>query len=480
MEAKWNEETLKTKEEDDFYDRKSASIKAKDIARTIISFANAEGGTIAVGVEDDKTITGIDRFTKEINEIKYAPVGLCKPSIKCVFDEVEVTDKSGHPNHVLLIHVPMSPNVHEDTSGDAYCRVGDKSTRMSFNERLQLAYARGEQSYEVSPVFGSSIDDIDKNLVLEYMNKIGYTMSYSNYIYENEFVVNKRGEVSVKAILLFGKRPQKYFGRARVRFIRFEGTQELPGTEMNVIKDEIFEGRLLDQLNAAIAFVKTQIKERTFLGKDGLFVTIPEYPEFCWKELIVNAVTHRDYSISGTDIQIKMFDDKFVVESPGIFAGTVTEKNIRTTHFSRNKAIAAYMKEYKFVKEFGEGVKRIYKEMDEANLPSPTFKKQAFMTIATIKNNLLESKSKNVTHVESHAEPLNEPLNEPHGSIINLIREKIRQNDRISKAQLAKDLGVSISTIKRALKKSNIEFIGNSKDGHWEIISDDPNKNNDQ
>ena len=108
-----------------------------------------------------------------------------------------------------------------------------------------------------------------------------------------------------------------------------------------------------------IAFVRTQIKERSYLGKDGRFVTIPEYPEFCWKELIVNAVTHRDYSITGTDIQIKMFDDRFTVESPGIFAGTVTEKNIKNTHFSRNKAIAAYMIEYKFVKEFGEGVKRI-------------------------------------------------------------------------------------------------------------------------
>ncbi len=190
-------------------------------------------------------------------------------------------DRQGNPNHVLLIHIPMDPHVHEDTSGDAFLRVGDKSPKMSFNDRLLLAYARGEQNYETSPVFGSSIDDIDKDFVLEYMDKIGYTMSYSNYIYENDFVVNKRGEVSVKAILLFGKRPQRYFGRARIKFIRFEGTEELTGAEMNVMKDEIFEGRLLDQLNAAIAFIGTQIKERSFLEKDGLFITMPEYPEFC-------------------------------------------------------------------------------------------------------------------------------------------------------------------------------------------------------
>jgi len=478
MEAKWNEETFRTKDEDNFYDRKSVNIKPKDIARTIISFANAEGGTIAVGVEDDKTITGIDGRTKEVNEIRYAPINLCKPSIKCIFEEVEVTDKLGNPNHVLLIHIPMSPNVHEDTSGDAYCRVGDKSPKMSFNERLLLAYARGEQSYETSPVFGSSIDDIDKNLVLEYMDKIGYTMSYSNYIYENDFVVNKRGEVSVKAILLFGKRPQRYFGRARIRFIRFEGTEELTGADMNVIKDEIFEGRLLDQLNAAIAFVRTQIKERSFLGKDGLFVTIPEYPEFCWKELIVNAVTHRDYSISGTDIQIKMFDDKFVVESPGIFAGTVTEQNIQTTHFSRNKAIAAYMKEYKFVKEFGEGVKRIYREMDEANLPSPTFKKQAFMTIATIKNNFVgENGTHNGTHDGTH-DGTHEIVNPPTSNEMDIIVNAIKANPKITRSELAKLIGKSTRTVQRLLESNTkIKFIGSGNNGHWEILSDESNKN---
>ena len=186
--------------------------------------------------------------------------------------------------------------------------------------------------------------------------------------------------------MLFTKNPQKFFPRARLRFIRFEGTEELTETQMNVIKDVEFNGRLLEQLNDCLAFVKTQIKERTFLGPKGLFITRLEYPEFCYKELIVNAVTHRDYSIKKTDIQIKMFDDKFKVESPGLFPGNVTEKNIKTNHFSKNSAIAQYMKAYEFVKEFGEGVKRICREMHEAGLPEPMFKKSDFMIYATLKN----------------------------------------------------------------------------------------------
>ena len=122
-------------------------------------------------------------------------------------------------------------------------------------------------------------------------------------------------QISSAAILLFGKNPQLYFPRARVRFIRYEGTEERVGTQMNVIKDVIFEGNILKMITDAVAYPDTQIKEKTYLGEDGLFVTEEEYPKFVRQEIIVNAVTHRYYCIRGTDIQIKMFDDRIVVES---------------------------------------------------------------------------------------------------------------------------------------------------------------------
>lgn len=79
----------------------------------------------------------------------------------------------------------------------------------------------------------------------------------------------------------------------------------------------MFQGRILHLVEQTIEYVRTQIKEHTYLGPDARFVTEPEYPEFAWKEIIVNAIAHRDYSIKGTDIQIKMFDDHITVESPG-------------------------------------------------------------------------------------------------------------------------------------------------------------------
>ncbi len=177
--------------------------------------------------------------------------------------------------------------------------------------------------------------------------------------------------VSTAAVLLFGKEPQKFFPRARVRFIRYEGVEEKFGVEMNVIKDVIFKGTILKMIRDTIAYLDTQIKEKTYLGTEGIFVTEEEYPKFVRQEIIVNAVTHRAYSITGTDIQVKMFDNRIVVESPGKLPGMVKADNIRFTHFSRNPKIAEFLKAYDYVKEYGEGVDRMCKELEAAGQKNP-------------------------------------------------------------------------------------------------------------
>lgn len=126
------------------------------------------------------------------------------------------------------------------------------------------------------------------NEVAAYCKRIGYGKTPEEYIRQNKsFLVsaNGREELSGAAILLFGKEPQLYFKRARVRFIRYEGTEARVGAQMNVVKDKIFEGRILQIVEQSIDFVRDQIKEHTYLGREGKFVTESEYPEFAWKEI---------------------------------------------------------------------------------------------------------------------------------------------------------------------------------------------------
>ncbi|MFQ9387754.1 MAG: ATP-binding protein [Coprococcus sp.] len=130
---------------------------------------------------------------------------------------------------------------------------------------------------------------------------------------------------------------------------------------------------------------------------------------------------HRDYSIRGTDIQIKMFDDRIVVESPGRLPGLVKAGNIRHTHFSRNPKIAEFLRDYNFVKEYGEGVDRMCRELEAAGLQSPEYRVNAFMLQATIRNRLA-SEGKAVFEAENHGLVREKPLFEEknHG----LVREK--------------------------------------------------------
>ena len=280
-----------------------------------------------------------------------------------------------------------------------------------------------------------------------------------------------REVVSVAAVLLFGKNPQYFFQRARVRVIKYEGTEEKVGREMNVIKDVIFEGPILELANKTIDFVGTQIKEHTYLGADGRFTTDPQYPEFCWKELIVNAICHRDYSILGTDIQVKIFDNHITVESPGIFPGLVRPNNIREIHFSRNPKIAAALRANKLVKEFGEGVDRMYRELEEGGFPEPSFTQVAFM----IKASIWERK---VTEVAQSRPKSDQRVTKEWPNIWSetkrLIAYEIAKDSNITIEKLVSLLGNGQTTIKKYIKELQTEGylkrIGSKFSGHWEII----------
>ena len=100
--------------------------------------------------------------------------------------------------------------------------------------------------------------------------------------------------------------------------------------------------------------------------------------------MTVNACCHRAYNIKGTEIQIKMFDDRIVFESPGKLPGQVKPDNIRNTHFSRNPKIASFLKAYHYVKEFGEGVDRIYRELEANGANVPTFRAEDFILKITV------------------------------------------------------------------------------------------------
>ena len=382
-----NIEQVLAMDEYQIFDRKSIQFAPTSLSDLICAFANADGGTVAIGISDKtKRIEGVDSYLSKVNELLRVPIDYCNPTVPVETEMVPCINADGKADHVLLIKVEASPLLHANQADEAFVRVGDKTKKLSFQDRLTLMYAKGLRYFEDEPVYGATLEDIDLPFVTEYIHKIGYAKTAEEYLKQNKNFIIAGDKISTAAILLFGKNPQRFFPRARIRFIRFDGVEAKVGKDMNVIKDVIFEGRILDQVQKAVDYIKIQMKERTYLGKDAVFVTEEEYGEFVRTEIVVNAATHRDYAIMGTDIQIKMFDDRLEVDSPGSFAGMVKKENIRYTHFSRNPKIAAFLKDYGFVKEYGEGVDRMCRELNALGLPDPVFDNNTFILKTTIRS----------------------------------------------------------------------------------------------
>jgi ATP-dependent DNA helicase RecG len=215
---------------------------------------------------------------------------------------------------------------------------------------------------------------------------------------------------------------------------------------MNLVKDVRLEFSLPKLLNEAFRVVGGQLREFTRLVKGGKFETTPEYPEFAWQEAISNAVIHRAYSITGTDIQVKMFDDHLEVESPGKLPGLVRLHNLREIHFSRNPLIARVMTEMKYMRELGEGVDRMIQEMEEMGLEPPAFEEYAFMVRVTLRNSLERRGLKLQACAEVAKELTN--LNQRQRALLAYLRE----HESVRRVEYEQMFGVSAPTAKGDLQ----------------------------
>ncbi|MCI6119853.1 MAG: putative DNA binding domain-containing protein [Prevotella sp.] len=492
-------EEIRQMPEGQTFDCKSIHIEPKALANTIVAMANADGGMIAVGISDKtRRIEGVDQDKAHLNEILRTPFDFCVPTISVTTEFMPCQDSEGNDNQILIIHVPASPRLHANQADEVFWRVGDKSRKLPFEERLQLMYDKGERYYEDSPAFDATIEDIDMDAVKAYMKRIGYGKSPMEYLQENKGFLTYKGDVpqvSTACILLFGKRPQNFFPRARVRFIKYYGTEEKVGREMNVIKDVTFEGRILDQIQKTIDYLETQVKEHSYLGEDGLFKTDREYPKFVIQEMTVNSVCHRDYSIKGTEIQIKMFDDRLVFETPGKLPGIVRTDNIRHTHFSRNPKIAEYLKAYDYVKEFGEGVDRMCRELSAIGTKEPQYHLVAFIMKASVWANKFEEGQERARKGQENIPgdqiegkttqklPRNYPETTQKQNIdITPIQKGIvdflLHHPYAGRKEISSHLGsLSEDGVKYNLKvlqqKGVIKRIGPAKGGYWKVLSDE-------
>lgn len=382
-------------DENKYFDRKSAKIKPSDIADLISAFANAEGGTIVIGISDKtRKLEGISRFgTDKINNFISAPKDYCRPMPQYKEEFINVTNDDGIADKLLLLHIFASVDqVIRTNNGSTFLRIGDRTKELKGEDLRNLEYSKSTRHFEDECNMDAEIKDLDAELIAMYKEKIGAEdVNTEQMLRARGFIKRMNGEphLTNAAVLLFAENIQQFYPNCRIRFLRYDGTVEQVGTDINIIKDVNIEYPLLKIIDKAKEFITTQLREFTALNpKTGMFQIVPEYPEFAWLEGIVNSVAHREYGMAGSYIKVTMFDDRLEIQSPGKLPNIVNIENIQVTRYSRNPRIARVLTEFGWVRELNEGVKRIFTDMKAFYLDPPVYSEPEQTVKLVLKNNI--------------------------------------------------------------------------------------------
>jgi len=373
----------RTQPEGQFFERKSAWDRsdasarrrratdiAGDVAETLSAMANADGGELVVGIEDDGEVTGVDQPDDKLAVIADAARSRCVPPV--TYQCREVTDGS-----VLLLHfsVEWSPEVHDLSDGRTLLRVRDHNMPFSQSDVTALKATKAQGLVERQFPPGATLDDIDLDLVDSLRERLRPGPS-AEAILVSYGLLERRGKRHVPnlaCLLLFGGESARWHPRCDIDFVRFEGAHRGTGARLNVVGRERIGGPLALLIDRAVAAVQPHVKARQRLH-DLFFNETLEYPTFAWQEAVVNAVAHRDYGLTGTAIDIHKYDDRLEIISPGAPPAPVTMDELRAgrpVHAARNPLIVRVMTDLGHMRELGEGIPRMFDEMERAGCNPP-------------------------------------------------------------------------------------------------------------
>lgn len=469
--TKITDEYLKNSVESLYFDRKRGKIKPLDLANTIAAFANANGGVVAVGITDDGKYEGLNIYGEDvINNIQKCVVNFLSPLPLYKTEIINIKNDKGINDIIILFHIlPATNYIIRNVKDEVYLRQGDSSVKLNSNQIRSLEYDKNQRNLENEILYESGVEDIDEETLRYYKFLINADdLSNEKVLIAKGFLknVNNKLHFTKAGMLLFGKNPSFYMPSARVRVVKFEGNTFEVGKNYNVIKDKTFDKCLYKVINEAKEFISSQLREFTKLNSAGVFETIPEYPEFCWFEGLVNAITHRDYSNTGEYILIKIFNDRLEISSPGSLGGFVTIDNMKNERYSRNPLISRTLTEFGIVRELNEGVKRIYKEMDNIHLNEPKYSVINNHLVLLVLENNIEVRSKIQSNSMLKKDKIREcwnTLNYQEQKVIQMIYDKGSVTSLDVAILIERGKTTAIKLLNKLQEKDLVVWTGTSK-----------------
>ena len=375
-------EWLLAEPEGQWFDRKSARIEARPLAETLVAMANAEGGMIVIGLSGG-VCEGVDDRPDAQNDWRQAGLDFTTPPVRYTVELLPSINRRGDADHLFIIQLPPSRQVHTTVRDEVFLRIGDENRRLTFEQRIELHYDRGDATFESTPARGFAPGGLDADAMADYAARMRHPDP--TRLLQARELVKTDGAVTIAGQLLFGVFPQHANPQGFVRVLKYAGTERRYGTEQNLVGDVRCEGTLPQQIDAALVAVREAAPMRKALGPDGKFAWFELVPEPVWLEAVVNAVIHRSYSIQGDHIRVTVFDDRIEVFNPGGFPGLAPPGDLTNVpRLARNPRIARVMAELSYGQEPGEGLRRMVTVMESSGRPRPTVQQDLSSTLVTL------------------------------------------------------------------------------------------------
>jgi ATP-dependent DNA helicase RecG len=435
-------------EEDQWFDRKSKRVAPRDIANDLIGMANADGGTIVVGLWKGAVEGGDDNVERR-NAQMQAAIDFAQPPVAVKHRLVLCINARGNRDHLLVIDVPTSDVVHTNSKDEVFLRVGDETRRLGFHQRQELLFDKGQANYEARPLKGIGPEALEGPLLEGYAAALGHPSTQR--LLRARGLAGRRGELTIAGLLLFAREPQAVMPEAFVRILRYRGRERGAGVGQQLVEDVRIEGPIPRQLQEARSVIQgLQPVRRALISDTGRFGEVPLIPEDAWLEGVVNAVVHRSYSLAGDHIRVDIFDDRIEISSPGRFPGLVDLSDpLRSTRFARNPRIARICSDLHFGQELGEGIRRIFEEMRAAGLVDPVYRQTSGSVLLTLS-----------------AEPADRALDARLPEEARAIMAALRESPRLSTGEVAEALGLSrpatLQRLRAVQGEGLIEWVGKS------------------
>lgn len=375
-----------------FVGAKLTGPRQSPLADELAAFANSAGGQLVLGVDDSRVVVGIplERLDDVERLVREACEQSVKPPLAPIIERMTLPDAAGVEQPILRVEVARSLFVHKGASG-YYHRVGSSKREIPPDQLARLFQQRSQSRlirFDETPVGTSSLADLDPLLWRRF--------APSDEVDEPETVLNKlamaarddRGELrlTVAGVLLATPEPRRFISTAYVQAVAYLGTSVVPeGDELYQLDAQDITGSLDRQIMDTCAFVRKNMRVAAYKGLEGGRVDVPEYSMRAVFEAVVNAVAHRDYSMPGSKVRLRLFRDRLELYSPGMLANTMSPADLAYRQSARNEAIASLLarcpipdnqyelRRQSFMDRRGEGVPVILRESERLSGKVPVY-----------------------------------------------------------------------------------------------------------